>query len=505
MNEASEEPRISQRALVIRNTFYMGVAQVSSRVITALTGIALVRYLGLQSYSDFATALAFTAVFFVVPAWAFNQVFLRACSMDRSKTPGYFGTSWILNILLMLVCWAAALIVGYGLYRFELWLLVFIVGTSTMLQTLRLLFEKVFQIYQRLHLTAIVTVAANLTYSAGLIAAMVLGGNVLTVCIIYLLMNAAGAAVACVLALRMVRPKVQRSAFGPILRQGVSFGLLGGLTGLSFAATSFLLSILRERTQMGYYGSANRLIEGLMMLAHVGIIALRPVLYAMAGDRERLVRAIRQVIRYFVVLSIPMAVLLMGRCEEIIVLLYKAEFRPAATVLGILSLTLAFRFVLVLCDGVLYACGRERLVLVMYATQIALNVSINLILIPRYGATGGAIGALIAQGSYTVAVVLATTRELRTGSMWRLLILPALAGAAMWGVLDLMRPWAVLGALAAVGTFGVLLIAARYYRWSQFKVLLVETLARRRIAAPPAAAPPAAADEPPDQGGPADR
>ena len=110
--------------------------------------------------------------------------------------------------------------------------------------------------------------------------------------------------------------------------------------------------------------------------------------------------------------------------------------------------------------------GKTRFPLVVGTGSAALNVALDFALIPRHAEIGAAIANSCAQGA-TAAVTLAYGVKLVGGVRWeapallRAALASAGAGAAAWGVLDLLggAPGVVAGLLAGLAAFAALAIA----------------------------------------------
>jgi O-antigen/teichoic acid export membrane protein len=123
-----------------------------------------------------------------------------------------------------------------------------------------------------------------------------------------------------------------------------------------------------------------------------------------------------------------------------------------------------------LCTSALQAVRRRPMILASSVVALAVNVALNLILIPRMSGTGAALATTV---SYAVLAAVALVGLARAGvrvPLSRALVAPVLTGAAMAGVLvalPLSTVPDVVVATAVVTAMWVAVLAARdpQQRW----------------------------------------
>jgi O-antigen/teichoic acid export membrane protein len=106
--------------------------------------------------------------------------------------------------------------------------------------------------------------------------------------------------------------------------------------------------------------------------------------------------------RYLLAVSLPAAVCCTLIAGPILVLLYGEPFRSAAPTLAVLMWTLVPYGWVRYHAYVLVAAGRQRIDLALNALMSAVNVLLNLVLIPRYSHLGAAIATLASVCIYGV-------------------------------------------------------------------------------------------------------
>ena len=246
-----------------------------------------------------------------------------------------------------------------------------------------------------------------------------------------------------------------------ILRKSFPFALLVLLMASYNRIDPLLLSWLHPlgTYQAGIYAGAFRLLDALTMVAYLVSVPLLPVFSRMTAENDaQLGATTRMVTGLMTVFSVTAAALFSSHSELFMQLLYHrqpstvvADYIPVFSILvwGIVPISMTYVF-----GTLLTAAGKLRQLNLLAAVALAVNIAVNLVLIPRLGAVGSAWAAVTAQGFMAIAqiVVAVGTLHLRPakGYLLQLLLFAAVVTAAMW-LLPAMPWWAALAAGGAVG------------------------------------------------------
>lgn len=189
----------------------------------------------------------------------------------------------------------------------------------------------------------------------------------------------------------------------------VSWGSQLGATGLLWADT-ILLGILRGPSDVGLYQVATRLtLLVTTVIAPIGnAFAPRIADLYRRGEHEMLHRAYTAVTSWIFRLALPAAVMLIVFARPLLAL-FGPEFVAGAQVTVVLTLGQLINASTGPCGLMLVMSGRPSIQMVANAFTLALNVGLNLYLIPRYGVVGAA---------SAWAVSIATINIVRVVAVW---------------------------------------------------------------------------------------
>ncbi len=194
------------------------------------------------------------------------------------------------------------------------------------------------------------------------------------------------------------------------LKKGAPFALLTLLMSVYYRIDSVMLERLLPNGQQeaGVYAQGFRILDAFGMLALLFSTLLLPMFSKMLGKRED----VRELLRFaFLLLLTPiLAFVLLASFHShwFMDLLYTHHIDQASNVFRILILCLAGVSASYILGTLLTANGNLRLLNRIAAVGVVVNVLLNLVVIPRWGAIGAAWASLATQlvvvASQTMAV-----------------------------------------------------------------------------------------------------
>lgn len=250
-----------------------------------------------------------------------------------------------------------------------------------------------------------------------------------------------------------------------ILKQSLPFALLV----LLMASYNRLDPVLLQQLspvgtgdyQAGIYAGAFRLLDALTMIAYLVSVPLLPVFSRQTKEGgEQLADTLRMVTSLMAVFAIPAALFLSRLDGELMELLYIEHIDESAAVFRILIFCIIPISVTYVYGTLLTAGGRLRQLNILAACALVLNVVVNIVCIPRFGAVGSAWAGLTAQSFMALAQVVVAMKIFnirpRLGYILKLALFALCIITGCWLMPD-MAWWAQL-LVAAAGSVGLALL-----------------------------------------------
>lgn len=164
-------------------------------------------------------------------------------------------------------------------------------------------------------------------------------------------------------------------------------------------STDILLvgALLASSSAVGYYRVG-------YVISQVGMIPLIAMLYLYTprvarkhdnGDREGMRYLYRQATKWSTLLTLPLLATFLYYSNDVIRILFGAEYTPGSVVLTILAIDVVLRSGMGTAASTLQAINRTKIDFVTTAVTTVINLGLSYLLILQYGIVGAAIGTLV--------------------------------------------------------------------------------------------------------------
>jgi O-antigen/teichoic acid export membrane protein len=248
-----------------------------------------------------------------------------------------------------------------------------------------------------------------------------------------------------------VRPLLRPRRWLVLLRKALPLGLALMIATVYFRADAVLLSVLKGSHAVGIYGVAYRLLEALVAFPVFFYVSIFPLLSQAAArrDLDNLRDVTQRAFDVLVLVAVPVVFGTFALAPQIVPALAGDGFEAAVTPLRIVIAGGGLMFVNGLLSYVLIALDRQVPLLWVGATALAVNVALNLVLIPRYSYNGAAGVATGSEALMLAALLVLVMRSAAFTPAFHVAGKAALAGAVMIACLAFTP--SNLGLLVAVG------------------------------------------------------
>ncbi len=450
----------------VRNTGMLFAARTGSRLLVFGAFLIQQHTLGATRYGEFGVVVVLSNLASIVGDGGLQIVYLREGSRRPARLEAYLSVVLGAKIPLLLgslLTLAAMLALTSGPSLFYLLLPAFgLLAFTSVANVLR----STFYATGDMRYEAFETLSEGAILLVGTLAAAALHLGLAA----YLLAYAASYLFTCVYAVviisrRYFRPRIRFHfpASRRLLTMGLPFALVFLLNTIYFKIDVVILEALRGPTEVGYYQAGYKFLEGLSFIPQTVMNAVFPALSVLhLGQLAALRSAYTVTIKLLTAIAVPAAVALAFGAGPLMALL--RVYPQSGPAVRILALALVFLFVNNTFVFGLGAMNRQRDSVVLSILSIAVNVSLNLIMIPLFPRATGYLACswatVITEVFLLVAGYWMVRRQLQQ-LPWGREVLPVLvSGALMVGVMAVLSAqnvfWvAALGGAAYVGSLWV--------------------------------------------------
>ena len=177
-----------------------------------------------------------------------------------------------------------------------------------------------------------------------------------------------------------------------------------------------MLGMMTNDNQVGYYNAAVK-IKGILasVVTAMSAVLLPRVSYYLSNDnREDFFRIIKKTFQFVLIISIPLAVFFVLAAKPTITILAGEEYLSSIVPMQIITPAIIFIGIgSITAWQMLIPLGMENVTVVGAVVGALVDLILNFLLIPRFGASGAAIGTLIAEVSVVCVHFFALRNELK--------------------------------------------------------------------------------------------
>jgi len=432
----------SQR--ILKNTGILSAASVITKVLSALVAILMARKLGKEIFGAYETAFALTFSLVSFSEFGTCTVVTRMGSTSGEKMSRYLGSALVFKFIVAVVVFPCAILIawiaGYSklVLQLALILLLFTVASS-FINTL----NSVFQAHQRMSGLAISELVGNVIFASIAVAILfssksvqfvassrVLGGFVTLFLLIYIINS-----------WRLVKFKLNLRLLPKLLLMGLPFGLATLVSAWRLRIDIMLLSALSGEAEAGIFASSYRLLNFLLILALSFSYALTPAAFALGNqNNNKFSNTFRRSTFAGLLLAVPAASGVFFLSRPVISALFGAEYAPVLIPLKILCWVLPCLLVWSATMNSLWGAKREYLVPIFLAVGLMVNIIVDYLLIPVWGAFGASIGALAGLSASILGAIIYLRLKLFSLKLFKLSWAPITGSLIMLGVLYGLHP-----------------------------------------------------------------
>jgi O-antigen/teichoic acid export membrane protein len=376
-----------------------------ARLFNLLIFLLIANLLGAESLGQFVFAMTLAQTVGMLVDFGMNPILVREAVRDGGWA--LFKTFATLKLGLALVAGSTAFVLGWVIfgYRDNAALSVALaLGAIISLSYLSLLFSLIRarqeMIYEALftlgHRSAYLLLALPLLlivgHVKGVLAAYALSG-LLTVVALYAFVRRRYAESG------QEAIPIDRSLLGQV----IPLVTIDVFTWIYLRIDALMLQTLKGYVEVGIYGAAHRLFEGLIVVPSVLAIAFFPRLVQDLANKDKS-KQMRLYVLAFLCLGAVTATALWPLSEPLLGLLYRRQddFAASVRVFQILLITFGVLCINYPLTQIAIAAGRQKRYAWAVIGASAVNIGLNALVIPRYGARGAAAVTVATELSLTL-------------------------------------------------------------------------------------------------------
>lgn len=421
----------SAPATIARGVAALAGGEVLSRLAAFAATALLARRLGPEGFGVVGFAAALSGYLALAINSGLHDVGTREVARAPDRAVDIYSSVATIRLMLAVAAFATLAVVAWALPKPpSTQLVVLLTGLSFF--SFAIDPSWVLKGLERQALAGLGLILAQSMYAIGVVLLITGPGQVALVPVLQFIGELGAAALLCVILMRHTRPHVALSEGLRVLRSASYLGLARLLRTIVITFDVVLLGFLATDRDVGLYTAAYRFIFLLMSIAGAVATAYLPSYARVTSsgpDATR--RLIEGSLGAATAVGAPLVAGAFVTAGPLLALLFGASYVEATPAFRVLLLSIGVGFLHYATLGnVLLAEHRTRLQAIIHGAAAAVNVALNLLLIPRFGILGSAAATLAAELTVVTAGLLVLRRMHAVPSM-RPMIRPLAAAAVM--------------------------------------------------------------------------
>ena len=386
-----------------KNTFWIGIGTVASRIIKALIIIYAARVLGVENYGVFSYALSLAAMFSIFSDIGMSAVLTREASRDPERLEKNIGTSLVIKISLISFSFALVAFVApfFSIIKGAA-ILMPLAALLIAFDSLRDFAFGITRAKERMEIEAGIGITTGIGITVFGFVAIFISPTPFSLMTGYVLGSALGFFLAYFLLRDYVKnfwKKFDLALAKRLLKEAAPLALMSLLGALTINTDTIMIGWLKDAAAVGLYAAAQRpviLIYSLTTLIGAGTF---PLVARLVGKDDARVRSIlERTVSFSLLMAIPIFIGGTILAKPIILLIFGAEYLSTYSTFATLLFTVILLFPATIILNAIFAYGSQKTMLYSMILGGVGNVILDLLLIPPFGILGSAFATVLSQG-----------------------------------------------------------------------------------------------------------
>lgn len=407
------------------NTLIQIIGKTTSVALGVIITILIARNFGATGVGTVTFVLVFTTMFGTIADWGLTLITIREASKNLKLAGEIIGN--VIVIRLVLAAIAATITIATAIFFPHLLpkdpqiMTLIAVGSLMLLAiSIKTSFQMIFNVRLKMENWAISELVANFFILAIVLGVVHFKLGLVGVVTAYLIGDTASALAAIALGFKHMTLKfaLKRPETKYLLVEALPMGSILVLFTLYNRVDTLILSYFHGLAPVGLYGTAYKIYEILVLAAAYFANAIMPIISNLAvSDKSKLALVFKKsfVVLFLMGIFVSFANYLFAPLAiKIITGARFSEFAGSVTALQILSLALIMSYFNHLNGYTIIALGKQWYSLIIAVVALAVNIILNLLIIPKYSLYGAAFITFLTEGMIVIFSLIVIKKELKT-------------------------------------------------------------------------------------------
>jgi O-antigen/teichoic acid export membrane protein len=386
---------------VVKNTSFLTIASIGQKILAFVYFTIIARWIGPENVGKFIFAVSLTSIISIFIDLGLTPTLIRETAKEKTKGFEFLNVILSAKIFLSILAYAAAIATILLFNKdSETTLMVFLAGGVMIFDSLTLSFWGVFRGQQNLaYESKSIVFSQAIILSVGLIGLK--AGMPTPILVIALLCGSIFSFIYSYFLSRKIldyrfKFSVDKAVVKLLAKMALPFALAGIFTRAYSYIDQVLLSVLVGNRELGWYSVPYKITFALQFVPSAFAAAIYPAMSNYCYNaREKLAPLFENSMKFLMIIAMPIIAGTLVTAQSLILGLYGPSYTESILSLQIMITSLLAVFLSFPVGSMLNGCDKQHVNTVNLGITMVLDITLNLILIPKYQHVGAAIAATI--------------------------------------------------------------------------------------------------------------
>jgi O-antigen/teichoic acid export membrane protein len=390
---------LTTRQIIFKNTIWLYLSEALSKGLRLLIFILIIRILGPENFGIFEYLLSFIGIFFLFADFGTSNIFIRDYQQDEDKEKhinAFFWVKFLLSITFSLLA-----ILGYAFAKkFDGFLFYLLFVIFYFISNLEGFFESFFIAVEKTERKFLFNTLMSLCLFIFVFFGLLIYPQISVVIAAYILSALVGLGFAYFLFRKETKLKIyfDFSLIKYYLFNGLPLALFGLLGYVFFTTDKIILAHLRPIEEVGYYSLASRILAVLFVVPALFNTALYPYLARKVSEKHTFSKSLfLMIVIGSMIAGLISAGFIFLFSPILVPLFFGAKYLMSISILQSFVWISVFVFPTIFLDYFLISNHKQWLDFGITLLPAILNIILNFIFIPQFGAFGAVYASIISQ------------------------------------------------------------------------------------------------------------
>lgn len=417
---------------VVRNTVIQSIGRALMMGMSLISTALITRYLGPSDYGLYSFVFVYISFFHIITDLGVNTIVIREVSQDKRLSNFLLSNTLSLRIILSFFSISlACFIISIMNYPLTTKFLIYVASIILIVEALKTTVDIIFEANLKMEYVVISNVLISLSFLILTTLFVYKRGTLGHLVIVSLASNLTGLLTAYLFSKKFVKIKLSLNfAFcKKIIKEAIPLGIAFFMISIYWRIDVIMLSLMKGNQAVGLYNISFKFIEMGTILSGMIMASIFPILSdKFKSDPQWLKTIYQRSLKYMLIMGIFLALFFVILADKIILYVSGEEFKGSILSMQFLGLIYPVYYPGALIGYMFIAIGKQWANTVFNTLAVLFNITLNLILIPKYSFYGSSFATVVTEVVQVIAALLVLSLVFKYTPSFKSIVRPLFAG-----------------------------------------------------------------------------